>query len=126
METYADANTLMESLKSIFSYIKDFFEIAGVITITSGSLYAIYVYLKDFLLQKTNAILRYNKFKISLGRSIVCGLELTVVADVISTTINQTYSKLGTLFLLVLIRTLISFFLNKDLESVPEEYRKVV
>ena len=107
----------MEILKDLFIIIKKFFEFSGVIIITVGSLHAIYNYIIDFV-NKKSALTRFSKFKASLSQSIILGLELTVVADIISMAIDQTYHSLGILFILVVIRTLISYFLDKDLRSI--------
>jgi len=107
---------IFDTLKTFFPYLKDFFELVGVAILSIGSFYAICVYIRDLIKHRYNSENIFYKFKINLGKAIAAGLELTIVADLINTTIDVNYYKLGQLFILVAIRTFIGYFLNKDIE----------
>lgn len=52
----------------------------------------------------------------SLGRGILIGLEFLVAADIIHTVaVNLTFQTVGVLFIIVLIRTFLSFTLEVEL-----------
>lgn len=54
----------------------------------------------------------FTQFKIGLGRALILGLEILVVADVIETITEEKTSKsLGTLAILVVVRTVVSWTL---------------
>ena len=108
----------------IFLVIRDIFELSGVIIISFGGLYAIYIFFMDTIFKRLNSDLRFKRFRITLGRTIILGLEVIIAGDVISTTLDQTYSRLGIVILLVIIRTLINYFLSKDLW--PDENCKTI
>ncbi len=56
-----------------------------------------------------------------LGNYILLGLEFMIVSDIIHSFLQPDLLSLSTLGVLVLIRTMISFFLGKELEAVRHE-----
>ncbi|GAD55149.1 hypothetical protein MBELCI_1201 [Limimaricola cinnabarinus LL-001] len=65
-----------------------------------------------------------NTERIELGRYILAGLELFIVSDIIHTALSLAFADLVFLGLLVVIRSLISFFLDRELEQVKHELRE--
>lgn len=59
--------------------------------------------------------------RIELGRYILAGLELLIVSDIIHTALSLAFADLVYLGLLVLIRSLISFFLDRELGELRRE-----
>lgn len=58
----------------------------------------------------------YEGYRRNLGRSILVGLEILVAADIIRTVaVTPTFSNLGVLALIVLIRTFLSFSLELEI-----------
>lgn len=62
-----------------------------------------------------------NRERVELGRYILAGLELLIVSDIIHTALSLALADLLFLGLLVLIRSLISFFLDRELGVLREE-----
>lgn len=62
-----------------------------------------------------------NGERVELGRYILAGLELLIVSDIIHTALSLAMIDLVFLGLLVVIRSLISFFLDRELEQVKKE-----
>ena len=57
----------------------------------------------------------YRSFRQELGRSLLLALEFLIAADIIYTiAVDQTFTSLGMLGLLVLIRTFLSFALELE------------
>lgn len=56
-----------------------------------------------------------NDVRRELGLSIVLGLEFILASDVILTIVLPDYYNLGLLAILVVIRTILNYFLNKEL-----------
>ena len=62
----------------------------------------------------------YEQYRANLGRGILLGLEFLVGADIIATvTAPLTWESVGLLGAIVLIRTLLSFSLETEIEGVP-------
>ncbi|MCC3763415.1 DUF1622 domain-containing protein [Glycomyces sp. TRM65418] len=59
----------------------------------------------------------YREYRQGLGRSILLGLEFLVAGDIIRTVaISPTFESVGVLAAIVLVRTFLSFSLEKELE----------
>jgi uncharacterized membrane protein len=60
----------------------------------------------------------FKQFKINLGRALILGLEILVVADVIETiTVKPTLTSLASLAILVIVRTIVSWTLSLEVEG---------
>ena len=72
-----------------------------------------------FLVQKgEQASNRYERYKLSLGRSLSLGLEFLVAADVIRTvTMTPTFTSIGVLAAVVLTRTFLSWSLAVEMQG---------
>jgi uncharacterized membrane protein len=62
-----------------------------------------------------------NRERVELGRYILAGLELLIVSDIIHTALSLLLADLLFLGLLVLIRSLISFFLERELGGLRDD-----
>ena len=62
-----------------------------------------------------------NHERVELGRYILAGLEILIVADIIHTALSLAMADLVFLGLLVIIRSVISFFLDRELAEVKRE-----
>ncbi|SFJ29467.1 DUF1622 domain-containing protein [Jannaschia pohangensis] len=62
-----------------------------------------------------------NSERVELGRYILAGLELFIVSDILHTALSLAMADLVFLGLLVIIRSLISYFLDRELEQVKKE-----
>lgn len=93
------------------------FEIAGVGILAVGSILA--------LLNAARALWRgereraYERARQDVGRAVLLGLEVLIIADIVETiTVDPTLESAGTLGLIVLVRTFLSFSLEIELEGV--------
>ena len=64
---------------------------------------------------------RTNRGRIELGRYILAGLELLIVSDIIHSALSLAIADVVYLGLLVLIRSLISYFLDRELGQLRRE-----
>jgi uncharacterized membrane protein len=62
-----------------------------------------------------------DRNRMELGRYILAGLELFIVSDIIHTALSLALNDLIFLGLLVLIRSAISFFLDRKIREIREE-----
>lgn len=69
-----------------------------------------------------SSVLHKNKYiKAYLGSYILLSLEFLIVADIIESIINPTFQDIIRLAMIVLIRTMISYFLNKEIGEFSED-----
>ncbi|PZR00891.1 MAG: hypothetical protein DI533_00665 [Cereibacter sphaeroides] len=64
-----------------------------------------------------------DKARVDLGRYILAGLELLIVSDIMSTALSLQMADLVFLGLLVVIRSVISYFLGREIEGLQREVR---
>jgi len=88
-------------------------EIFGVFIIVAGIVWS------TLLLAGRGQIERhYDQYKIRIGRSLLLGLEVLVAADIVKTiAIQLTFTSLGLLAGLVIVRTFLSWTLVLEIEG---------
>jgi uncharacterized membrane protein len=93
------------------------FEIAGVGILAVGSIVALVNAARA--LRRGERELAYEGARQDVGRAVLLGLEVLIIADIVETiTIDPTLESAGTLGLIVLVRTFLSFSLEIELEGV--------
>lgn len=65
-----------------------------------------------------------EKVRLGLGHKIIFGLEFLIIADVLRTLINPSFDDLLELGAIVLIRTVLSFFISKELHFFHRRERE--
>ncbi|MCM8819181.1 MAG: DUF1622 domain-containing protein [Candidatus Omnitrophica bacterium] len=91
--------------------------IIGAFITLWGVLVAVFEFLKGRI--KKEDCLKYNEFvRIKLGSYLVLALEFFIASDIIKTIITPTWQGLGILGAIVVIRTILSYFLTKDLKRM--------
>ncbi|OGB96830.1 hypothetical protein A3F06_00455 [candidate division TM6 bacterium RIFCSPHIGHO2_12_FULL_36_22] len=103
----------------VLTVFKEVFEIAGIAIIFYGGVRSILAYIIATCKGKS-VVERFWQFRTELGQSIISGLELLVAADVISTLMSVTYDKLGIIFILIILRTLLSYVLMHEVKTVKK------
>ena len=89
-------------------------EAVGASVIGIGVVLAIYQLISHFRdEQSTN----FNRVRLTLGKYLALALEFQVGADILSTAIAPSYEQIGKLGAIVVIRTLLNYFLTKELAN---------
>lgn len=97
------------------SFIGIFIIVTGVFVCLGQ--YAYYVFSGQLTQQGVNI----NKVRLNLGHVLILGLEFIVAADLIGTTTTPDYYDVGLLAIIVLIRTVLTFSINRELMSIGKE-----
>lgn len=108
----------MEVMTRVLEYSVYFVKLISVAVLLVGLL----SYLKDLvmaILRKSPEEIKY--VKVNLGVIVLLGLEILIIADIVETIINPSLKDIALLAAIVLIRTTISYFLNKEIESAKIE-----
>lgn len=111
----------MENLMFLEHFVKVLSEIVsfiGVIIIAFGSLRSV---VKFFLLALGKKPVNINYIRLEYGYTIILGLEFLVGSDIIESMVKPDYYEVGILGLLVLIRTFLTYFLNKELSGLGSQ-----
>ena len=93
------------------------FEAVGIIVLAIGSIWALVSAWP--LLRQEGGATAYTHARQMIGRSILLGLEILIIADIVQTiTIDATLESAFTLGLIVLVRTFLSFSLEIELDGI--------
>jgi uncharacterized membrane protein len=89
------------------------FELTGALLICLGGVYAVHGGIRYWIDAKKHRGL--NHIRLELGKSMLLGLDFFVCGDLVRTIGTQDYYSLGLLFVLVIIRTILSYFLSQEI-----------
>ncbi|MGG5461398.1 DUF1622 domain-containing protein [Clostridium sp. B9] len=93
-------------------------------------LWGVLLTVKDFIISEIKSkdrievVQKITVVKNCLGTYILLSLEILICADIIESILNPTFHDIIVLASIVVIRTVISFFLNKEIESNKEHLIK--
>ena len=94
----------------------------GILIICSGVFYCLAQYIAGIITGKfITQVAVINEIRLTLGRVIILGLEFIVAGDLIGTTTSPGYYDVGILAIIVLIRTVLSFSINRELMAIGKE-----
>jgi uncharacterized membrane protein len=110
------------NIHAVLIHIQHAVSLIGIFIIISGVLFSfcqyIYYFSKGELISQSQAI---NTIRLTFGRVLILGLEFIVAADLIGTTNTPDYYAVGLLAIIVVIRTVLSFSINRELMSIKAE-----
>lgn len=111
------------NFQNIFILIQRAISFMGILIILSGILIALYQYVVYSFTHRKEKGSAINDIRLNLGRVLILGLEFIVAADLISTTSAPDYYTIGIVAIVVAIRTVLSFSINRELMAVSKEKR---
>ena len=117
----ASMHEFSEFIISIFNPITEIIDLIAILFMLWGLVKALFDY---FVLRIKNKTLNRNDIKVVrcyIGSYLLLGLEIMIVADVITTVLNQTKDDLIFLGGIVIIRTILSYFLNKEIGEMESD-----
>ena len=97
-------------------------DLAAIVLILIGAVrFIIGVAVAEIAHRGVARVQKTNRERIELGRYILASLELFIVSDIIHTALSLELTDLLFLGLLVLIRSIISYFLDRELAQLKQE-----
>lgn len=90
-------------------------EAVGALIMILGGLYACLLYARHCVMSDTDGFMELRR---NLGRAILLGLEVLIIADIVRTIIvDPTMESVGVLGIIVVIRILLSFSLEVEIDG---------
>jgi uncharacterized membrane protein len=108
----------MDAFHNIINVVSFSLNIIGALITIWGILVSLFEFLKKEILSRTDAIKLNESIRIRLGSYLVLALEFFIAGDIVKTIITPTWESLGILGAIVVIRTILSYFLTKDLKKI--------
>jgi len=65
----------------------------------------------------------YEEIRLRLARFLALGLEFQLGADILGTAVSPTFEEIGRLGAIAAIRTLLNYFLQRDLDTMRDSGR---
>lgn len=105
---------------NIINFISFVVGILGGLIILLGVLHSFSMLLKYLFSQHQHEgePIRLDKIRLDLGRYIILGLEFFIAKDIIGTIITPDWNEIGQLAVLIIIRTILAYFLAKELHQI--------
>jgi uncharacterized membrane protein len=110
----------MDTLVNILEYISISIGIVGIFIVLWGVIVGLVEFIRAQIahLGQNRKSLPLEKIRIDLGRYLLLGLEFLIAADIIRTIVKPSLEEVAVLVAIVAIRTVISYFLNKEIERL--------
>jgi len=108
-------DNVLQSISEIISY-------ASIAIICYGAALGLLKFIRNEVsrLKDTFSLAKTIQIKIEVGYYLLLGLEFLIASDIIDTILNPSFEDLGILAGTVVIRTGLSYFLNREIEDIAE------
>jgi len=110
----------MNNFHEIINLICFMLNIVGALITIWGTLIALYAFVRKEFLKRAEAVRLNDSIRIKLGSYLVLALEFFIAADIVRTIITPTWESVGILGVIVVIRTILSYFLTKDIKDAVD------
>ncbi len=117
-------NSLEPWLKLIVGYLAAGAEIAAALVIGAGILRSMSAYISALFSRSERRIDSTESIRLQLGRVLALGLEFTVAADILRTAVAPTRQDILNLGAIVLLRTLLNYFLEREIREGEERRQR--
>lgn len=113
---------LLGGLMPMFQLIVFILNMISIFIILWGVFTASVDFFKNLAKKRNDQValaLENNFIKAYLGSYVLLSLEVLIIADIIESIINPTFQDIIKLALIVIIRTVISYFLHREIDESP-------
>ncbi len=104
-------------LKLLVGYLAAGAEIAAALVIGGAIIRSIITYLSQLFSRSKQHIDSTESIRLQLGRVLALGLEFTVASDILRTAVAPTRQDILNLGAIVLLRTLLNYFLEREIRQ---------
>ncbi len=108
---------MIEMFHAIIGWTTFFLNIIGAMITIWGIFISLVEFLAKEMFKRKEAIELNETIRLKLGSYLVLALEIFIASDIIKTVITPTWESLGILGAIVAVRTVLSYFLTKELEN---------
>lgn len=109
-------------LNTISEFVAMAIEMTAVVVVAAGSAYAIVAIVRHVIEPRSGVDKR--AVWLEYARWLVAALTFQLAADIVRTTIAPTWHEIGKTGAIAVIRTFLTFFLDRDIDQVREREPK--
>lgn len=98
----------------------------SLIIVVYGALIAFYAFMRNELrrFSGTYSVTNIRKLRAGLGTYLLLGLEFLIASDILKTVLEPGLDELAILGGIVVLRTVLSIFLNKEIKELQAEEKE--
>lgn len=100
----------------VVDYLTFAVNIVAIIVLVTGIVRAFCTFIRDVFMGE-DAIRAISESRLELGHSFSLGLGFLIGSSIIRTTIAPTWNDIGQLAAIIALRTIMNFFLMKDIQN---------
>lgn len=104
-------------IQSLVLWVQLLAEVVAALLIAAGILITLTQLLRIFRLRLQG----YERSRLVLARFLALALEFQLAADVLGTAVSPTWTKIGRLAAIAVIRTALNYFLAKEIKQEEKE-----
>lgn len=113
-------------METIVGYVVFGCEAASVFVIATSAIHGIFAYVKrlfnkDYMVQIRSS----ESIRLHIGQRLSLALEFAMAADILSLAVSPHFNDLLTLFIIILLRGLITIFLEFDIETSAHRHKLI-
>lgn len=107
-------------LHSFLDTIATIISVTSLLIVTYGALISVLSFLGNEMKRFTGAYSTINirKLRATFGTYLLLGLEFLIASDILKTVLEPTLNELAILGGIVVLRTILSVFLNKEIKEL--------
>lgn len=107
----------MRGFYEIINSISLILNILGALITIWGVIIALYGFIVKEISRQSNSLELNESLRLTLGSYLVLALEFFIASDIIKTVLTPSWEGLGMLGAIVVIRTVLSYFLTQELKK---------
>ncbi len=115
-----ELNPIAHWLDVALGYVAALGEIAAATVIGIAVVRELIAYLRALRQTAPAQAEAHETIRVRLGRALVLGLEFTVASDILATVVSPTRDELIDLAAIILLRSLLNYFLEREIRQVEE------
>jgi uncharacterized membrane protein len=111
-----------DALTTIVTYLTLFAELCGALVIGVAVIRAVGTLLPTMFARGHDQGLYKESVRLQLGKSLALALEFELAADILKTAVAPTLPIIAQLAAIIVLRTLLNYFLERELRQVEERH----
>lgn len=115
-------------LSSFLNTLATIISVTSLLIVTYGALIGIISFLINEIRRFTGnySTINIRKLRATFGTYLLLGLEFLIASDILKTVLEPTLNELAILGGIVILRTILSVFLNKEIKELETENKDMV
>lgn len=108
-------------LSSTSLFLGEIIGYVGIVIMLVGLVKSLWLFVSRQLLRQEDIL---SAIRIELGQHLALGLEFLVGKDIIESLVNPTWDDLGKLAAIIVLRTILTIFLQRELKEVERDAKE--